>query len=194
MPTYLDKLYPRESQPYEARYTWYTAAPKDEDADDEYVEKCRASSLISCAQQLETVQSQVHEQNLWAAQLYSNRELAAFDWGTGELSRASLAPISRTGENVTARVVDTMTSQIGKNRPKPKPVARGASFYTRQQIKLLDKFLFGEFQRNMVYALGKRCFRDAAIFGFGCIKINVEDHPEHGAQVCYERVFPDEIL
>src|SRR5690349_18817466 len=154
MPTYLDKLYgPTKSElPLDARYCWYMAAPDDKDADEEYVERARASSLVSCAQQLETTQSQIHEQNLWAAQLYSNRELAAFDWGTGQLYRASLAPISRTGENITSRVVDTMTAQIGKNRPKPKPVARGASFYTRQQIKLLDKFLFGEWQKHMVYA------------------------------------------
>lgn len=191
--SYLDKLAPVKEVPYDQRYAWYRAA-EDEDADDEYVERARASSLISCAQQLETIQAQVHEQNLWSAQLYSNRELAAFDWGTGQLFRASLSPISRTGENITARVVNTMTSQVGKNRPKPKPVARGASFYTRQQIKLLDKFLYGEWQRNLIYALGKRIFRDACIFGFGCMKINVEDHPEHGARVCYERVFPDEIL
>lgn len=193
MTSYLDSLAPRKEMPLDTRYSWYMAAEKD-DANDEYVERSRAGSLISCAQQLETVQAQVHEQNLWCAQLYSNRELAAFDWGTGQLFRASLAPISRTGENITARVVNTMTNQVGKNRPKPKPVARGASFYTRQQIKLLDKFLYGEWQRNMVYALGKRVFRDACIFGFGCMKINVVDHPEHGAQVAYERVFPDEIL
>jgi len=194
MPTYLDKLFPQSSLPADPRYVWWLPAPDTEDDEEEFVERARASSLVSCAQILENAQAEVHQQNLWSAQLYSNRELAAFDWGTGNLYKASLAPISRTGENITVRVVDTMVSQIGKNRPKPKPTARGASFSLRRQIRLLDKFLYGEFQRNKVYATGKACFRDACIFGVGCIKVSMEEHEEHGAQICYERVFPDEIL
>lgn len=190
---YLDKAVPApKDQPYDQRYVWWREA---EDGDnDEYVERARASSLLSCAQALEQAQEAVHQQNLWSAQLYSNRELAAFDWGTGQLHTASLEPVSRTGENITSRVVDTLVSQVGKNRPKPKPVPRGASFTLRNQIRLLDKFLYGEFQRNMMYAIGKQVFRDALIFGFGCVKCTVEDDPEHGAQIAYERVFPDEIL
>src|SRR5690349_6705053 len=192
--TYIDKFYPK--RPEDSKFCWWVpyASEDGEEVDEEYVERQRASSLLSCAQRLEAAQREVHEQNLWAAQLYSNRELAAFDWGSGQLYRASLAPISRVGENITVRVVDTMVSQIGKNRPKPKPVARGASFRVRGQIKRLDKFLFGEFQRNAVYATGKRCYRDAGIFGFGCMQISVEKDEEHGDRVHYERVFPDEIL
>lgn len=192
--TYIDKFFP--TRPQDSKFCWWVpyTPEKGEEVDDEHVERQRASSLISCAQRLEAAQREVHEQNLWAAQLYSNRELAAFDWGSGQLYRASLAPISRVGENITVRVVDTMVSQIGKNRPKPKPVARGASFRVRGQIKRLDKFLYGEFQRNMLYATGKRAYRDAAIFGFGCVQVSVEMDPEHGDRVRYERVFPDEIL
>lgn len=188
---YFDKYFPAQK---EAEFPWWEAAPSDSEQDEEYVEAQRAGSLMSCAQRLESAQREVHEQNLWAAQLYSNRELSAFDWGTGQLYKASLAPISRTGENITVRVVDTMVSQIGKNRPKPKPTARGADFSCRRQIRLLDKFLYGEFQRNNVYSLGKQAFRDACIFSFGCVKVSCETDPEYGDRVCYERVFPDEIL
>lgn len=176
--------------PPEKKYGWWEAC---DDADDEYVQRQRAASLLDQAQALDSAQREVHEQNLWSAQLYSNRELAAFDWGSGQLVKASLAPISRTGENITVRVVDTLVAQIGKNRPKPKPVARGATFTLRQQIKRLDKFLYGEFQRNRLYALSKQAFRDACIFGFGCVKVTCEGE-EDNARVAYERVFPDEIL
>lgn len=191
--SYLDKFY-RADDKYDARYVWWRLPDDEGDASEEYVEQARASSLVACAQALETHQSAVHQQNLWSAQLYSNRELAAFDWGTGQLHSASLEPMSRTSENITVRVVDTLVSQIGKNRPKPKPIPRGASFTTRNQIRLLDKFLYGEFQRNSMYALGKQVFRDACIFGFGALKVIMDQHPEHGARVAYERVFPDEIL
>ncbi len=194
--TYLDTLVPAKREVFDQRFVWYAEPPEgsDDSFDDEYIERARASSLMSNAQTLEMVQNQVHEQNLWSAQLYSNRELAAFDWGTGQLYRASLAPITRTGENITMRVVDTMVSQIAKNKPKPKPTARGAAFSCRQQIRLLDKFLYGEWQRNNIYQHGKQVFRDAGIFGFGCMKVEVEDDPDHGARVSYERVFPDECL
>lgn len=193
--SYLDRFFPADSK-VDSRYVWWCEAPDSESSgpDDDYIEAARASSLVSCAQVLENAQSEVHQQNLWSAQLYSNRELAAFDWGTGQLYKASMAPISRTGENITVRVVDTMVSQIGKNKPKPKPVARGASFTTRRQIRLLDKFLYGEFQRNNVYSTGKACFRDACIFGVGCVKVCMEEDEDVGARIAYERVFPDEIL
>lgn len=155
----------------------------------EEVEKIRATSLLDCARNLENMQREVHEQNLYSAQLYSNRELAAFDWGNSAMYRTSLAPVSRTGENLVLMVVDTLVSQIGKNRPKARPQTRGASWTLRQQAKLLDKFLYGEFIRTRIYEKGKQCFRDACIFGFGAMFICAE-----GDEVHVERVFPDEII
>src|SRR5688572_8580018 len=106
---YLDELLAKrqkadDSKRPDERYTWWEALPENED-DEEFAQKQRAGSLLSCAQGLETVQREIHEQNLWSAQLYSNRELAAFDWGGGQMVRASLSPISRVGENITVRVV-----------------------------------------------------------------------------------------
>lgn len=194
--SYLDELLEKrqaaetDSRTPQEKYVWWEAC----DEDDEYAQKQRAGSLIAYAQNLEESQHEIHHQNLWSAQLYSNRELAAFDWGSGVMHRASLAPVSRTSENIVVRLVDTLVSQIGKNRPKPKPVARGASFTVRNSIRKLDKFLYGEFQRNHLYAQSKMAFRDACIFGFGCIKVSCEDDEVHGARTKYERVFPDEIL
>lgn len=162
---------------------------KDSNLPDDLTEKERASSLIDCARQLEQLQSEVHTQNLFCAQLYSNRELAAFDWGNGSLYRASLAPMNLTGENLVLSVVDTLVAQVGKNRPKAKPQTRGASWKLRKQARLLDKFLYGEFLRNKVYYLGKQVFRDACIFGFGCLFVTMKD-----GRLSVERVFPDEIL
>lgn len=172
--------------PYEVG--WWKA-DYSSDLDPEMVEKDRANSLINQARQLENIQREVHEQNLWSAQLYSNRELAAFDWGNAALYRASLAPVSRTGENLVLMVIDTLVAQIGKNRPKARPQTRGASWELRQQAKRLDKFLYGEFIRNRVYEKGKRVFRDACIFGFGALYVCVDE-----GQLYIDRVFPDELI
>lgn len=161
-----------------------------QDLDEEQREKQRANSLIGCARNLETVQQEVHEQNLMNAQLYSNREMAAFDWGNGALHRASLSPLNHTGENLVLSVVDTLVSQVGKQRPKAKPVTRGASWKMRRHARRLDKFLYGEFTRLRAYEIGKRVFRDACIFGFGCVYVTIDDEDRLSA----ERVFPDEIL
>lgn len=159
------------------------------DAPEEEIEKARANSLLNTARSLENAQREVHEQNLWAAQLYSNRELASFDWGNSALYRASLSPIQRSGENLVLMVVDTLVAQVGKNKPKARPQTRGASWRLRRMARKLDKFLYGEFIRNRVYEEGKRIFRDACIFGFGALFVGVED-----GKLCVERVFPDELL
>lgn len=168
---------------------WIPPDRQNDDLDDETIEAQRANSLITAARNLENIQREVHEQNLWSAQLYSNRELASFDWGNSALYRASLAPIQRTGENLVLMVVDTLVSQIGKNRPKARPQTRGASWHLRTQAKKLDKFLYGEFIRNRIYEKGKRVFRDACIFGVGAMYVCMD-----GDKLEIERVFPDELL
>ena len=171
---------------------WWKSDYEDNDTygmNDEDVEKARANSLMDTVRGLENAQQEVHQQNLWSAQLYSNRELAAFDWGNTALYRASLQPVSRTGENLVLMVVDTLVSQVGKNRPKARPQTRGASWSLRQQAKRLDKFLYGEFIRNRVYEKGKRVFKDACIFGFGALYVCVDD-----GKLNIERVFPDELI
>lgn len=190
-----NSYFPSYDQPYEhtpsSQWGWWEPYDKRSagSMDREEVERARANSLINTARSLENAQREVHEQNLWAAQLYSNRELASFDWGNSALYRASLAPIQRAGENLVLMVVDTLVAQIGKNKPKARPQTRGASWRLRKQAKKLDKFLYGEFIRNRVYEEGKRIFRDACIFGFGALHVGVEN-----GKLCVERVFPDELL
>lgn len=168
---------------------WEPFDAREADASREDIQKARANSLINTARALENVQREVHEQNLFAAQLYSNRELASFDWGNAALYRASMSPIQRAGENLVLMVVDTLVAQVGKNKPKARPQTRGASWKLRKAAKKLDKFLYGEFIRNRVYEEGKRIFRDATIFGFGALHVCVDDGKLH-----VERVFPDELL
>lgn len=173
------------------QWGWWQPIDKrgSSDLPEDELQRQRANSLYWTCRNLENIQREVHEQNLWSAQLYSNRELAAFDWGNSALYRASLSPVQRTGENLVLMVVDTLVSQVGKNRPKAKPQTRGASWKLRQAAKKLDKFLYGEFNRLRVYEKGKQAFRDACIFGFGALHVCVDD-----GRLVIERVFPDELL
>jgi hypothetical protein len=185
--------YDQYQDPARTSWGWWEPYDSSSDRPEEEVNKDRANSLFNTARALENVQREVHEHNLWAAQLYSNRELSAFNWGNTVLHRASLAPVQRKGENLVLMVVDTLTAQIGKNKPKARPQTRGASWNLRQQARKLDKFLYGEFVRNRVWEEGKRIFRDACIFGFGALYVCVDGDGKN-QKLHVERVFPDELL
>lgn len=172
------------------KFDW-TSAEKPED---EFEKQQKANSLIEYSRNLEEEQKDAHILNLWHYQLYSNRFLSSFDWGTGTFTQASLSPVSRTTDNVVLQVVDTLLAEIGKNRPKAKPVLFGASYSDNQKARKLDKFLYGEFIRNNVYEEAKNCLLNAFICGFGCMKVELEDESKVGARVCVKSVFPDDIL
>lgn len=165
---------------------WWEPA---KDPKDPLEEIARAASLIETVRGLEDKQREVHEQNLWNGRLYSNRELAAFDWGQGNFSRASLSPVSTLGENLVLQVVDTMVTQVGKNRPKVTPVTHDGSFTLKKQAQRLDRWLYGEFVRNRVYQKAKRVFRDTCIYGIGSLLVHF-----NGKRLEIERVFSDEVI
>ena len=156
---------------------------------DEHESKVRATDLWSTVRSLEEVQSPAHEQFLWNARLYSNRELANFDWGHHGYQMSSLSPVSLLGENLVLSVVDTYASLVGKNRTKCTPVPRGASYKTTRLAKKMDKWLQGEFDRQKIYTKMQEAFLDGLIFGFGVIKITNGDE---GLEVT--KVFPDNFM
>lgn len=166
----------------------------DDGGDTDYEKQCRANSLIEDMRSLEMTTSAVHRSNHFNYQLYSNRFLASFDWGTGYYTQTSLEPVSSTTDNIVVEVVDAMLAEVGKARPKAKPICHGASLPDRRNAKKLDKFLWGEFVRNDIYEEGKKALLNAEVCGFGCIKVCVEVEDGENAEIYLENIFPDEIL
>lgn len=152
-------------------------------------EQKRANSLYDSVRSLEDSQREAHEQNLWNARLYSNRELASFDWGHGAYYSRSLAPVSLLGENLILSVVDTIVSVIGKNRTRVTPEPIGASWGLRNQARRLDRWLWGEFQRLNVSRDATRVLRDSEVFGFGGVKVEMCE-----GKLKLRKVFPDDII
>lgn len=165
---------------------WHLAPLKDDDKQESIA---RARSLYDTVKGLEDTQRQAHEQHLWNARLYSNRELANFDWGHSGYSQGSLAPVSLLGENLVLSVVDTMVSIVGKSRVKPTPTPRGASYKTHRMARKLDKWLYGEFARLKVYRLLLQVLLDGLVFGYGAYRADVEDN-----RLKLRRVFPDDLI
>lgn len=173
---------------FTAKAEWWFV-PEGRDPSDEDVQKERASSLFDTVRGLEDSQRSAHEQNLWNARLYSNRELVHFDWGHGTFYNTSLQPISLLGENLVLSVVETLVSRVGKHRARIKAMAMGASFKLQRLARRLERWIGGEFVRNQVYEKTTRMFRDALIFGFGCMKVEEQD-----GKLCLRRVFPDDFI
>lgn len=165
---------------------WETAR----DPKDELEEKHRASQLMTTVQDLERTQSAVHQQNLWNARLYSNREIAAFDWGTGSAYTHNLAPVSFLGENLVLMIVDTLMSMVGKNPTKPVPTPHGASIRVKRNAALLDQWLYGEYIRLRAYEMGKDIFRDSLLYGFGVVRVDFDAQ----GRLIYVPLFPDNVL
>lgn len=167
---------------------WWT--PRDGNVgDDPQVDEQRAKALIACAVSLENSQAEIHEMNLYNGQQYSNRQVAFFDWGTNQFVRQSNKPISRVNENMTAVIIDAMTAQIGKNRPKATAITRGASWSVRKNAKRLDKYLWGETMRQVLYDKFKSTFKTACIYGVGGMR-----HEWIKGKDELTEVFPDDIL
>lgn len=137
---------------------------------------------------VEEAQSELRQMNLRHARLYCNYDPPGLDWKASG-TRSWRRNFTAVSENVIESVVDTATSMIAKNRPRPTFQTDGADWGQQRKAKLLEKFVWGMFQKAEVYDKAPRIFRDACVFGTGILKVFAE-----GDEICVERVLPDEIV
>lgn len=107
------------------------------------------------------------------------------------LGSGSLFDRSNLRLNITKSVTESLTSKVGKNRPRPFVLTDGGNWSLRQRGKKLQKFLDGAYQSAEVYSKIPLVFRDALLMGTGVTHF----FPMFGKmQIGVERVFPLEIL
>lgn len=100
------------------------------------------------------------------------------------------APIrDRLTYNIVQSCIDTLTSRIAQNKPKPMFLTQAGDSKLQRKAKKLDQFCYGLFYENGMYQMGPKAFRDACVFGEGIMHVYQE-----GGKVKYERVLPYEIL
>lgn len=85
--------------------------------------------------------------------------------------------------------VDTLTSRITQDHPKPVFLTDGGNYKERKLAKEANDFIQGEFYRAKAYAKGALIFRDACIIGDGHLKVFAKDK-----KVCVERTLSTELL
>ncbi len=91
--------------------------------------------------------------------------------------------------NIVQSCIDTLTSRISQNKPKPMFLTTAGDSKLQRKAKKLDAFFYGLFYENDLYKLAPKIFRDACVFGEGIVHC----YSEMG-RIRYERVLPYEIL
>ena len=100
------------------------------------------------------------------------------------------APIrDRLTYNIIQSCVDTLSSRISQNKPKPMFLTQAGSSKLQRKAKKLDAFCYGVFYQNDYYKYAPKIFRDACVFGEGIL----HSYADNG-QIKHERVLPYEIL
>jgi len=153
-------------------------------------DKDLAQGLLSTMHYLKQNQQYRQRQMAIYSRLYGN--LSLFNFVGTNLNKMSLAnnlPIDRPTMNVVQSAIDTLTSQITQNRPRPIFQTDDADYKERNLAKQLNNFMNGEFYQTKAYEHMESMFRDAAVLGTGCIKILELDN-----KVALERVLEAELL
>lgn len=114
-------------------------------------------------------------------------------WNGYQLSNSGrpIAPMrDRLTYNIIQSCVDTLTSMVQANKPKPMFLTSAGDSRVQQRAKKLDAFCYGVYYENDVYgSLAPGGFRDGCVFGEGIIHAYADQ-----GKIKYERVLPYELL
>ena len=131
--------------------------------------------------------------NLDYLKVYSQRRYDLQDFRQGVVKTASYALDKRDDMrmrlNVTQSMIDTITSKIGKNRPRPMYLTEGGDYSLRTKAKMMGRMMEGLFLQSKLYDIMPKIFQDSCIFDLGVLKIYAEN-----GKIYVERVFANEIL
>lgn len=150
-----------------------------------------ANSVSAVVEVLQQNQTPRDEQNVLAARLYGNLSLL----GVNRLSQSRIAALASPGKgkdrltyNVIQSAVDTVTSKMAKNKPKPLFLTSGGNYKIQRRAQKLQRFTDGVFYEQKAYVKGVTTFRHGAVFGTGATHV----FPRFG-RVCFETVLPGEL-
>lgn len=112
--------------------------------------------------------------NLDFMRMYGNRNYAQLGTSSS-LFKGSSAGLRRDPSamrlNVAQSQVDTITSKIGRNKPRPLYLTRQGDYMLRRKAKKLGDSMEGLFMELKLYDIMPRVFADACIMDLGVLKI-----------------------
>jgi len=131
--------------------------------------------------------------NLEHLRVYSQRTYSLEDFRQGVVKSAGYSMHRKDDMkmrlNVTQSMIDTITSKIGKNRPRPMYLTEGGDYALRNKAKMMGRMMEGLFMQTKLYEVMPKIFQDSCIFDLGVLKIYQES-----GKIYVERVFANEML
>lgn len=134
-----------------------------------------------------TSQIRVRQASIFA-RLFSGKPLYNYLSNVGTLDNSQQLPIGRPTANVCYSCVDTLTSRITQDRPRPVFLTNEAHYKERKVSQEMNDFIQGEFFRLETYRKGAFAFRDCGVIGDGFIKVGRRDN-----KVFHERTLATEL-
>lgn len=160
-------------------YQWWLA-------DDE---KQLCAQLLSTTQFLKNFHSARIRQASLYSRLFSGKPLYNYLASTSTLDNSQQMPMGRPTANVVYSCIDTFTSMVTQDKPRPVFLTDAGHYKERRMGKEMNSFIMGEFYRCKAYELGAENVRDAATLGNGFTKIIKKDK-----RVELERTLETELL
>jgi hypothetical protein len=167
-------------------------APKDET----YYQWWKAQDDETlCAQLLSTTAflTKFHSARIRQASLYtrlfSGKPLYNYLASTSTLDNSQQMPMGRPTANVVYSCLDSVTSKLTQDKPRPVFLTDGGNYKEQRLSKEFNQFILGEFYRTEAYTKGVCIFRDSGLFGDGFIKVVKKDR-----KVELERTIATELL
>lgn len=149
-----------------------------------------AQALFGVVKYLQSNQAMRTTSLITTTRLYGNLSLMGLNGLTySKMASVTSASSRRLTYNVCQSVVDTITSKIAKNKPRPLFLTSGAEYKLQRRAQKLSKFVEGVFYENYAHDLGAEVFRDACIWGTGAIFVF-----DDNGRIKYERCIISEII
>ncbi len=124
------------------------------------------------------------EQNYRYYKLYTNTDYRGVTVNDYSLnSRMSMLSL-----NVIQSITDTVTSNIGKNKPKVTFLTDDGDYKMRKRAEKLEMFTHGQFNKSKVYKTSPLALKRACVFGSGFLKPYIQD-----GEIKVDNVYPEEI-
>lgn len=160
-------------------YSRWWAAPKSE----------RAAAVTAIVKAIAEYDTKRQTQYQVSARLYGNANMMGINGVSFSKMQSTQATAKdRLTYNVCQSVVDTITSKMAKNKPRPMFLTSGGDYKLQRKAKKLDKFVEGIFYENHAHNLGPIIFRDACVSGDGLVHVFAKD-----GRVKFERVLASEL-
>lgn len=142
------------------------------------------NSVFSTVKDITKRQVYRSEQNLRYLRLYNNNaHKGVFISDFSAKSKMQMLSL-----NVVQSLCDTVTNNIGKNKPKVTFLTNSGDYFLQERAKKLDMFTMGQFSMTDVYKKSPITLKRGCVFGDGFVK----PYRDNG-EICLDKVNPEEI-